>query len=53
MPKRLENPVQAVKMFEWEGKRKEPRQVDHIRLAHEKGIGRMDVENLNVKQIEV
>ena len=45
--------AQAVKMFEWEGKRKEPKQVDHIRLAHEKGIGRMDIENLNVKQIEV
>lgn len=45
--------AQAVKMFEWGGKRKEPKQVDHIRLAHEKGIGRMDIENLNVKQIEV
>ncbi len=45
--------AQAVKMFEWEGKRKEPKQVKHIRLAHEKGLGRMDVENLNVKTIEV
>ena len=45
--------AQAVKMFEWGGKRKEPNQVNHISLAHEKGIGRMDIENLNVKQIEV
>jgi len=34
-------------------KHKEPEQVDHIRLAHEKGIGRMDIENLDVKRIEV
>jgi uncharacterized protein (DUF362 family) len=45
--------AQAVKMFEWEGKRKEPKQVDHIRLAHKKGIGCMEIENLNVKQIEI
>lgn len=45
--------AQAVKLFEWEGKRKEPRQVKHIRLAHEKGLGRMDIENLSVRQIEV
>jgi len=45
--------AQAVKMFEWEGKRKEPGQVAHIRLAHEEGLGRMDIEHLNVKRIEV
>jgi len=45
--------AQAVRMFEWGGKRKEPKKVDHIRLAHEKGLGRMDIENLNVKQVEV
>ena len=45
--------AQAVKMFEWGGKRKKPKKVDHINLAYEKGLGRMDIENLNVKQIEV
>jgi len=45
--------AQAVKMFEWGGKRKQPKQVKHIRLAHEQGLGRMDVENLNVKRVEV
>ena len=28
-----------------------PRQVPHIRRAHERGIGRMDVENLTVKRL--
>ncbi len=45
--------AQAVKMFEWNGKRMEPKKVGHIRFAHEKGLGRMDVENLNVKQVEI
>ena len=45
--------AQAVKLFEWNGKRKQPGQIKHIRLAHERGIGRMDVENLCVKRVDV
>ncbi len=45
--------AQAVSMFEWYGKRFEPRQVKHIRLAHERGLGRMDIENLQIRQAEV
>ena len=45
--------AQAVSMFEWGGLHMEPKQVAHIRLAHEKGIGRMDIENFNVKMVEV
>ena len=41
----------TVKLCTWWGRRMEPRQVKHIKLAHEKGLGRMDIENLNVKQI--
>lgn len=41
----------AVASFPWYGKRYEPRQVRHIRLAHERGLGRMDIENLSVKSV--
>jgi uncharacterized protein (DUF362 family) len=44
--------AKTVHMCEWYGQRFEPRQVDHIRIAHERGLGRMDVENLHVKHIE-
>ena len=43
----------AVSIFEWYGKRFKPRQVRHIREAHKRGLGRMDVENLNVKAIDL
>jgi hypothetical protein len=29
------------------------RQIKHIRLAHEQGLGRMDIENLVVKQTTI
>jgi uncharacterized protein (DUF362 family) len=45
--------AKTVEMFEWYNQRFEPRQVEHIRLAHERRLGRMDVQNLRVKQIEV
>jgi len=44
--------AQTVRMFEWYGRRFEPRQVKHIRIAHERGLGRMDVENLTVAEAE-
>ncbi len=43
----------AVAAFEWYGKRFKPRQVRHILEAHKRGLGRMDVENLNVKAIDL
>ena len=42
----------AVASSEWYGQKIEPRQVQHIRLAHEQGLGRMDIENLVVSRIE-
>lgn len=45
--------AQAIKMFEWYGRRFEPRQVKHVRIAHERGLGRMDVENLSVKEVRL
>jgi uncharacterized protein (DUF362 family) len=43
----------AVSMFEWYGKRYEPREIGHIREAHERGLGRMDIENLRVKRMSL
>lgn len=43
----------AVSMFQWYGQKVAPRQVKHIRIAHERGFGRMDVENLRVAQVAV
>ncbi len=41
----------AVSLFEWYGKKYAPKQVRHIREAHERGLGRMDIENLRIKTI--
>jgi len=43
----------ATQMFEWYGKKMQPRQVKHIRIAHERGLGRMDVDNLITKKVQV
>lgn len=45
--------AQAVSMFEWYGKYLEPRQVKHIRIAHERRLGRMDLANMNIRKIRV
>ena len=41
----------AVSMFEWYGRRFKPSQVNHIRLAHKRGLGRMDIENLSNRRL--
>jgi uncharacterized protein (DUF362 family) len=41
----------AVSAFEWYGRRFEPRQVRHIVDAHRRGLGRMDLENLNIRTL--
>lgn len=41
----------TISSFEWYGKRFKPKQVKHIRLAHERGFGRMDIENLTIKAV--
>jgi uncharacterized protein (DUF362 family) len=41
----------AVTLGTWYGKKFKPRQVKHIMMAHERGLGRMDVENLVVKEV--
>ncbi|MGL4208415.1 MAG: DUF362 domain-containing protein, partial [Candidatus Adiutrix sp.] len=39
--------------YEWYGRTMQPRQVGHIRLAAEMGLGRIDIENLNVKRLSL
>ncbi len=43
--------AQTVASYTWYGRRVAPRQVGHIALAHARGLGRMDVENLNVQRL--
>jgi len=43
----------AVSAFEWYGKRYRPDQVKHIRRAHERRLGRMDVDNLTIRSVSV
>ncbi|MDZ7762355.1 MAG: DUF362 domain-containing protein [Desulfovermiculus sp.] len=45
--------AQVVSMVPWYGQRMPPEKVKHIRIAHEWGLGRMDVDNLNVRRVEV
>ena len=40
----------AVASYEWYGRMMQPRQVSYIRLAHERGLGRMDIENLRTQR---
>jgi uncharacterized protein (DUF362 family) len=41
----------TVSAFEWYGRRFKPHQVRYIRQAHERGLGRMDIDNMTVRSI--
>ncbi|CAK7031614.1 MAG: hypothetical protein DESF_01328 [Desulfovibrio sp.] len=43
----------AVASYEWYGRKIQPRQVAHIALAHARGLGRMDIENLTVQRLSL
>ena len=45
--------AQTVALFPWYDQRISPSKVKHIRIAHERGFGRMDIENLNVARIDL
>lgn len=45
--------AQMVALGKWYGKKLEPRQIKHIRLAAERGLGRIDLDKLNIKKINV
>ncbi|MDR2573007.1 MAG: DUF362 domain-containing protein [Desulfovibrio sp.] len=41
----------AVTSYEWYGRKIQPRQVQHLRLAHQRKLGRMDIEALVTKRV--
>ncbi len=41
----------AVAQYVWYGQKIQPRQVSHLREAHERGLGRMDIENLSTVEL--
>jgi uncharacterized protein (DUF362 family) len=43
----------TVASFEWYGQKYKPTQVQHILEAHQRGLGRADIENLVVKSVSV
>ncbi|MEJ2639990.1 MAG: DUF362 domain-containing protein [Desulfosarcinaceae bacterium] len=42
----------TVEAFPWYGRKLAARNVKHIRIAHERGLGRMDVANLTIRRSE-
>lgn len=45
--------AKAVSLFEWYGRKMPPGKVRHIRIAHERGLGRMDLENLVTQEVRL
>jgi uncharacterized protein (DUF362 family) len=45
--------AQTVAEFTWYGRKFAPRQVGHIRSAHARGLGRMDIENQRVERLDL
>lgn len=43
----------AVAAFEWWGRKMRPNQVKHLRLAHEQGLGTIDINSLKVSEVTV
>ncbi len=43
----------AVASYEWYGRKIQPRQVGHLVQAAKRGLGRMDLENLNIRRESV
>jgi len=41
----------TVELGTWYGRKFKARQVKHIRMAHERGLGNMDLKNQTVKEI--
>ncbi|HTY24175.1 MAG TPA: DUF362 domain-containing protein [Desulfomonilaceae bacterium] len=45
--------AEMVALGTWYGRKFEPKQVKHINLAAERGLGRLDLDKLNIKDIKV
>jgi hypothetical protein len=44
--------AQMVAMGTWYGRKFQPGQVKHIQLAAQQGLGRIDLDKLNIKSIK-
>ncbi|MFW5721754.1 MAG: hypothetical protein ACOCWT_00515, partial [Desulfohalobiaceae bacterium] len=42
----------VTEMVRWYGRSLRADQVKHLKIAHERGLGRIDVENLQVSKVE-
>ncbi len=43
----------AVSRYRWYDQKIKPQQVGHIRMAHERGLGRMDIENMRIAELSL
>ncbi len=43
----------ATARYTWYDQKIQPRQVSHIRMAHERGLGRMDIENMRTVELSL
>jgi len=44
--------AKTVELFPWYGRKIRPDQVEHIKIAHERGLGRMDLDNLEIQTVD-
>ena len=42
----------AVSSYEWYGRKIKPEQTAYLRIAHERGIGRIDIDNLECRRVK-
>lgn len=43
----------TVALFPWYGKRMRPNQIEYLAMAHKRGLGRIDIENLQVQKAKL
>ncbi len=43
----------TVALFPWYGKRKRPEEIEHLVLAHKRGLGRIDIDSLKVQKVKL
>ncbi len=44
--------AKTVDLFSWYGRKIRPDQVEHIKMAHDRGLGRMDIDNLEIQTVQ-
>jgi uncharacterized protein (DUF362 family) len=43
----------TVALFPWYGKRKRPEEIEHLAIAHKRGLGRIDIEKMKVQKVKL